>query len=90
MEVTTTPKTYCKSCFHEINDHESATGEKSKPFENDLSICISCGTLSRFDKNLNLIPLTDDQIQYLYINDYKNWLTLQRASNIIKKRINGN
>jgi hypothetical protein len=78
--------THCKSCLHEI-DSVTALEDGSKPSENDLSICISCGTISMFDKELNIIPTPPEKLDEIKIMHYQTWLTLQKAAFLIKQRI---
>lgn len=89
MNTTLVEPTRCKTCYHKI-DAVTSAGHKSKPQKNDLSICLNCGTISSFDEHLDLVPLSDDDIDKLYAHNYQNWLTLQRASSYIKKKIKEN
>lgn len=58
------PAVKCPGCG-KVNDMASAShakGEHHVPKEGEASICIQCGTLSVYDKQLRLTPMTVEQL----------------------------
>ena len=55
--------TPCPKCGYEIDDQSALADDNLiDPQENDLSLCFKCHEWLRFDKDLNLISLTADEI----------------------------
>ena len=52
----------CPHCGFEINTHV-ADRDQSLPATNDVSICINCSKWNKFDKDLNLIKFTEEDIK---------------------------
>lgn len=54
----------CRSCGHNLSKHTTVNEDPkgAKPSENDLSVCFGCGALSKFDEQLNLVPLTPEEL----------------------------
>ena len=82
-------ETHCKSCHHIIDAHTSI-GDDAIPNEGDLSICFYCGVVSTFDADLNLIPMTEEELSTLRVIDYDNWLNIQKAALYIQQHIKKN
>lgn len=89
METFRTKGSQCKSCFKMNDSHSSVDGE-DKPSENDISICFNCGVLCKFDKDLNLQQLTEDEILNLIYLDLKSYILLMRAQEFIREKIKQN
>jgi hypothetical protein len=56
LDTTRTPPNFCLKCGYLI-DAASSVGPKAKPEVGDVSMCISCGSLSRFKADMTLEPL---------------------------------
>lgn len=57
----------CNVCHHKLDSHTNPNG--ALPQEGDISICVYCGNLSRFDKNLKIVSLTEEEIEKLKTSD---------------------
>ena len=50
----------CLSCNHSMDGAASPEDENKMPEDGDISICIRCGHVAVFDKDLNFRELTDE------------------------------
>lgn len=57
-------KDECPLCFYKIDSAIVATHDR-RPTVGDLSVCLNCAGLLRFDKDMNLVQLTDDEYENL-------------------------
>jgi len=60
--VTLTEKSHCKVCLKPLDAHLS-TKPNETPEPGSVSICNYCGKISVFDKEMNLRPITDEEIK---------------------------
>lgn len=82
---------HCKSCMHMLDAFTSANKEADKVTElkeGCLTVCYYCGQISKFDKDLDLVAITEEEMETIKKNDYDDWLLLQRAAYLISERIN--
>lgn len=79
---------YCRNCKHELDAHSAAEGENRPPQKGDVSVCAYCGTPSLFDEELNLIPLTGEELKDIRENDPDCYRVMQNLLTIITRRIN--
>ena len=57
-----TKKNKCLDCGYVV-DAASAPGQKSaKPTPNDITVCLMCGHLMGFNKDMTVRPLTDAEM----------------------------
>lgn len=84
--ITRVEKTYCKTCNGAQDSHGNITGDWG-PKENDVSVCLYCGTISLFDKDLNLIAMPEKEMDVIRNNEPDNWRAIEVASEYIKERI---
>ncbi len=90
MEQTTrTTPAHCKGCLKTIDAHTAVEGDHV-PTVGDLSICLYCGRISMFDPDLNLSPMSKEELEQMRVEDFENWRTLQRASALIAAEIKKN
>lgn len=77
----------CRMCGY---PHEAATSlEGKKPTEGNLSICYGCNEVGKFDKDLNVLPLTFDDKQEI-MKDPQLWQEIRSIQNVLKvKKQNG-
>lgn len=80
----------CKKCFYAWDSHSNTDDNKNPPQENDLTICFYCGTISKFDKDLNLIELTESELLELKQEYPKEWEALKAYATDIKQKIKQN
>jgi len=73
-----------------VLDANTPLGDQRGPEAGDFSICFYCGTVSTFDKDMNLIPYPDEEFQALAVIDPINYRLLSRAAAEIRKRILAN
>lgn len=54
----------CITCGHVIDAHTAAFEDESlKPEPGDLSVCLYCSAICRFDDNLNLVKLLTNELE---------------------------
>lgn len=74
----------CWKCNYQFYDHTCLTGDY-EPRAGDYTCCIDCGTIGKFDVNLDLIPLSIPMLEELKEKDVQVWKLLTRSSEIIKE-----
>ena len=81
----------CQGCGHKLDDFMSVTDtDDVKPEEGAFSVCVFCGKIGVFNKNLDIIPATDSQITWLKMNHANAYRILLCAVTIVKTRIEQN
>lgn len=68
-----------------IDAHTSVEGDHVAQ-EGDYSVCFGCGTISKFDAELNLVPLVQADMDYLKNEAPKTLILLQEAAFQIQLR----
>jgi hypothetical protein len=58
--------------------------ETNGPGEGDYTVCVGCGTLLRFNKDLQLEKLTQQHLDKLKKNKEK-WTLIKETQNLIRK-----
>lgn len=82
--------TICKCYLKKLDSHMGTDGQDMEPKEDDLSVCIYCATISKFDKDLNLSPISVEELDIIKLIDFDAWVYLQRASSLIMAKIRNN
>jgi len=82
-KTTRLPKSTCPICQHEL-DATSTLKDDQTPKENDVTICLHCGMLLKFDKKLLLQKMNDKEIEKLKENK-EGWIEITEAMDIINK-----
>lgn len=72
---------YCPQCGKLINGAISIDSSVAKPRSGDFSICVFCAQMLRFDDNLKLIELTQNEFNKL---DNETKQTVESAIKFIK------
>jgi hypothetical protein len=85
MTTTRTDPQHCTACFKKLDAHTAVEGDHV-PKEGDFTVCIGCGTASKFDKDLNLVPLTPDDVTYLETEAPETLMLLNQAAFLIRQR----
>ena len=88
MSYKTNENAKCGKCG-ELLDAATAFEGDHKPRENDITICIKCGSISQFNKDFSLRPVTQEFLDKLEKDDEKTFLMLSRASGHIKASKDG-
>jgi hypothetical protein len=57
-----TPPSLCLACGYYVDRASAVTG-KGRPVEGDVTVCLNCGGLHRFDVKLNLVPTSLDAVR---------------------------
>lgn len=70
------PETNCLDCGR-VLDCANSIGGKSKPSPGDITVCLMCGHLMAFNKDLTMRPLTDAEI--IAIAGDEQMITIQAA-----------
>lgn len=86
---TIVKKGHCRTCLHPYNAHTSLKGNV-RPKEDDVTVCAYCGRLSKFDKHLNLIELTEEEIILLKYEHPDTYRILRKAQSLIQEKANEN
>lgn len=55
--------TKCPKCDYEINAHSPLTDPAVRPEPGNAVICSNCYALSKYDENLDLVQLTEEEVQ---------------------------
>lgn len=59
----------CPVCYAKLEEHKDVTGGFDQPKSGDISVCIKCGTISEFNKDMSLRRLTVTDLIRLWEND---------------------
>lgn len=87
METKAWGSELCPQCFNKL-DTKSVTTENPPKFR-DIYICGHCAGLSFFDRQLVLVPVTEQEFEDRYKDD-KLMPVIKRALEIIKQKIRNN
>jgi len=90
QNATKIPVHECLTCGHKLTAATSVSRGKRKPEKGDFGICIECGKPSQFDENLNMKPLTQEQLLHLRRENYEIWLKISTAQAFINERNKAN
>jgi hypothetical protein len=52
----------CPSCGYKIDGHSAIDGGEDKPKKDDLSICFKCAVVNKYDEDLQLVLLTEEEL----------------------------
>jgi hypothetical protein len=74
----------CLKCSYRFTDHKNLNNEE-KPKKGDYTVCIDCGTIGIFDKELNLVPIPVGTLEILKSKNIDTWNQLMKASELIKR-----
>jgi RNase P subunit RPR2 len=89
MLTTRTKINYCTNCMKLLNEATSINSNKM-PHEGGVTVCVRCGHISVFDKDLNLRPITTSELNEIYENDIETYTLLITVSAQIKEKIQKN
>ena len=79
MRSYRTKRSECPKCAHKL-DAATAIGPKARrPRPGNLSVCISCAALLRFDERLALVELTQQELEALPIDAAWELMRIRRA-----------
>lgn len=67
----------------------SADGKDEKPVQGNISVCIYCGAIAKFDENLCLEPLDEGELQVIKLVEPHSYDLLMDAVRLIKERNHG-
>lgn len=76
------PKHECLIC-HYVMDSTTGAFEDGLPNKGDLSVCDNCGTVTQFDDNLNMVPLTEEEIEELKEKWPTEYTQMRRVQKVI-------
>lgn len=88
MQKQVTHKTapdYCPKCKKTVNRATSVEGETESFKENDINICLYCGSINRFDSNLRLERAPQEFLFILKKEHPETWATIVKAKKFILK-----
>ena len=75
------PKAFCLNCGHEFT-LSSGVDNNSKPSPGCIAVCIECGHVMAFTRNMTMRALTDAEMEGVAGNE--SILAIQRARSQIK------
>ena len=84
MEHYRTQLCYCLKCGYQLDAATPLTDGKPSP--GDISICFNCANAAQYGPDLNIIPLTDEQLDALIMNE-EVWTQILKAKEVIKRRL---
>lgn len=61
METISVPEHFCLACNAKIDSVSNTTGDQ-KPSEGDITICLPCGHIMAFNKDLTVRELTKQEL----------------------------
>jgi hypothetical protein len=89
MLHTRTKGSQCQGCF-KINDTNTCVSGDATPKPRDISVCLYCGAICEFDKELNLVPLNQEQIVKLSIESPEMYFIVTKSQHWIYSKIKKN
>ena len=89
MKTTKTDEGRCATCNHTIDAHTGFDHDEA-PLPHDLTVCIYCGTISEFDDDMNLIPVSPEELAKVKEEDEQAWAVITHASYLVKQRLSEN
>lgn len=84
--MTIMNETVCRSCGHKL-DANTTIKDDTSPKKDDISICVYCGTVSKFDEKLNLVPLTNNELKDIRESDPDCYMEMQKILTSLTQRI---
>lgn len=78
-------KSKCNSCGYEFDTHSCLDNPRLTPRKGDFSICFKCTSICQFDEKLNLVRLTDEELNEFKEEDEEVYNTLIKTIKIIEK-----
>lgn len=73
----------CSLCGKKLN--AASSYEDKKPSPGDISVCIQCGELHKFDDSLNTVPLDEGELEKLK-QDKALWDSIEFVQKAISSR----
>jgi len=86
MESHKVKKDNCPHCSAAF-DRVTGVNVDDGPTENDLSVCIKCGNINRFDENIELVMAEDEFLEGIKENNKEDYDTLMEVVIMIKARL---
>jgi len=91
MSITRTQPGRCRVCFYKADAlGNAAESEHNLPKPGDIAICMSCGTISIIEDDMDLRPMTESEIEEISTEEVEAYQILLEASENVKKRIQQN
>lgn len=79
MKTYKIKKSNCLSCEKELSV-AAGSSEAGAPQEGDYSVCTNCGTISKFDRDMNLVRVDRNEIDELRKKEPDFWRELHNAA----------
>jgi RNase P subunit RPR2 len=76
------PEQQCKSCGHVIK-HSTDLINDTLPKPGDVTVCIGCGTISRFNYKYEIVKLEPHEIEIIKRKQPDTWKTIKAVSEAI-------
>lgn len=80
--MTEMPTTPCPGCGHELTAATSPDDESLQPKAGDLTVCVYCTAMLRFDKTMHLESLTQAEVEAL---EPEAWAMLRKIRAAIRQ-----
>jgi len=81
---TDLPSDNCPVCGYRVD--AASTWQQASPSPGDLSVCIACASISRFDDRLRLRAMTQREIFDLHPDNRDELLLVQRGIRMLDRR----
>lgn len=75
QKTTKIPETACNACSKVLC--ASTSFNEKIPNSGDVSICIGCGNIAHYNDDLNIVELTEEELQKLK-NDKESWAEISK------------
>lgn len=79
-----TAELICPKCGKLIDSHTNITKQHGAPRKEDLTVCVGCGSILKYGKKLELIPLSMKELDEISTNDPKLKAMVFRAQYVIR------
>jgi hypothetical protein len=83
--TTATAKRLCPECGKLIGAATSIDGEVKPTPERGVGVCLNCGTIFRFNKDLSIRKATSEELAQMML-DQEAWSAIQRLQAQIRRR----
>lgn len=88
VEATDKPcKGHCPNCKVVLDAATSVTSAEAKPNEGSISICMYCAAILRFDRQLDHVLLSVDELRELLQEDVEGFMQIGAAWWLVRQRI---
>ena len=86
-DSTVIPISECLTCHYKMDRTVPAYNSGRRiPIKGDLCVCAKCATPSQFDDKLNMVPLTERDLEELKRDELESYTALRKLQIVINER----